>query len=61
MSPEMLYIHFINNNYGIGEFNPIKSDIFSLGITFLRLYYLLEEIEIKGMNDINNGNLEILF
>ena len=56
MSPEMLYIHFINNNYGIEEFNPIKSDIFSLGITFLRLYYLLEEIEIKGMNDINNGN-----
>ena len=35
-----------------GEFNPVKSDIFSLGLTFLRISLLLEENEINGMNDI---------
>ena len=39
----------------IGEFNPVKSDIFSLGLTFLRLTLLLEENEINGMNDIKKG------
>ena len=33
MSPEMLE----NLNKGIGEFNPELSDIFSLGMTFLRI------------------------
>ena len=33
MSPELLKI---SNGLGSGEFNPELSDIFSLGITFLR-------------------------
>ena len=32
MSPEMLLIHTENN---IDKFNPEKSDLFSLGITFI--------------------------
>ena len=36
---------------GIGEFNPEKSDIFSLGLTFLRLALFLKEEQILGMND----------
>ena len=39
----------------IGEFNPVKSDIFSLGLTFLRITLLLEENEINGMNEIRKG------
>ena len=35
-----------------GEFKSVKSDIFSLGITFLRLVNLLEENDINGMNDM---------
>ena len=35
MSPEMLEIH-ININNNIGNFNPEKADIFSLGLSFLR-------------------------
>ena len=34
MSPELLNIHI---GKGIGIFNPEKSDIFSLGLTFLRI------------------------
>ena len=34
MSPELL---LLSNGLGIGEFNPELSDIFSLGITFLRI------------------------
>ena len=34
MSPELLYIHLYDDNVGI--YNKEKSDIFSLGITFLR-------------------------
>ena len=34
MSPELLKI---SNGLGTGEFNPELSDIFSLGITFLRI------------------------
>ena len=34
MSPELL---LISNGSNIGEFNPELSDIFSLGITFLRI------------------------
>ena len=40
-SPEMLLIQI--NQIRIGEFNPEKSDIFSLGITFLRIILLLKE------------------
>ena len=34
MSPEML---LIQNGLGTGEFNPELSDIFSLGISFVRI------------------------
>ena len=34
MSPELLNIHI---GKGYGDFNPVKSDIFSLGLTFLRI------------------------
>ena len=43
MSPELIVI---NNGNDIGEFNPIKNDIFSLGLTFLRKTLLLIENEI---------------
>ena len=33
MSPELI---LINNGIGIGEFDPEKNDIFSLGIKLLR-------------------------
>ena len=35
MSPEML---LIQNGLGTGEFNPELSDIFSLGLSFLRIF-----------------------
>ena len=38
MSPELLLIY---SRSGFGEFNPEKSDIFSLGLTLLRLWLLL--------------------
>ena len=34
MSPELIEI---TNGIGIGEFNPEMSDIFSLGMSFLRI------------------------
>ena len=40
MSPELLFIY---SRSGFGEFNPEKSDIFSTGLTFLRLWLLLIE------------------
>ena len=40
MSPELKLIY---SKSGIGLFNPEKSDIFSTGITFLRLILLLYE------------------
>ena len=43
MSPELLLIY---SESGIGQFNPEKSDIFSTGITFLKLSLLLSENEI---------------
>jgi len=36
MSPEMLEIH-INAKNEFGEFIPVKVDIFSLGLSFLRI------------------------
>ena len=44
MSPELLLIY---SSTGFGEFNPEKSDIFSTGLTFLRLSLLLDEKEIN--------------
>ena len=46
MSPELINIMTGLNNKSIGEFNPEKCDIFSLGITFLRLINNLKEMEI---------------
>ena len=43
MSPELLLIY---SKSGSGEFNSEKSDIFSTGLTFLRLLLLLDENEI---------------
>ena len=40
MSPELKLIYL---GSGLGLFNPEKSDIFSTGITFLRLILLLSE------------------
>ena len=48
MSPELLKIY---TRSGFGEFNPEKSDIFSTGLTFLRLSLLLNEHKIFKMND----------
>ena len=39
MSPEMLKI-FINSSSSFGEFIPEKADIFSLGLSFLRVINL---------------------
>ena len=36
MAPELIYI-LTGDNDKIGKFKPEKCDIFSLGITFLRL------------------------
>ena len=47
MSPELILINNgINDNKGIGKFDPVKNDIFSLGLTFLRKTLLLNENEI---------------
>ena len=40
MSPELIEIF---NATGFGEFNAEKCDIFSLGLSFLRLVLLLSE------------------
>ena len=42
MSPEMLKI-FLGDLIMIGKFNPEKCDVFSLGITFIRLTLILNE------------------
>jgi len=49
MSPELILIF---NRSDFGQFNPEKSDIFSLGLSFLRLVLLLSEKQIIGMNYI---------
>ena len=41
MSPELKSIN--DGNLAIGEFNPELSDIFSLGLSFLRLFLNLKE------------------
>ena len=52
MSPELLLIY---SRSGIGEFNLEKSDIFSTGLTFLRLWLLLYENEIYNLNVFGKG------
>lgn len=48
MSPELLGIYL---KEGFGKFSAEKNDIFSLGITFLRVALFLKEDKIIGMND----------
>ena len=56
MSPELLLIY---SKSGSGEFNPEKSDIFSTGLTFLRLALLLDKNEISDMNTFKKGSILI--
>ena len=60
MSPEFILIY---NNQVEGEinFNPEKCDIFSLGITYLRVICPINEIIIKGLNEIKNQYTKLLF
>ena len=44
------------NTDGMGEFNPELADTFSLGITFLRFFLSLNELEIQGMNSVKTGD-----
>ena len=41
MSPE--YLEIINNGNHSNKLNTEKSDVFSLGITFLRLILIIDE------------------
>ena len=54
MSPEFKSMY---NNFSILEienFYPEKCDIFSLGITYLRISLLLNDILLKGLNESKN-------
>ena len=51
MSPELLKL---SNGIEIGIFDAEKCDIFSLGITFLRLILNLNENKISGLNSNEN-------
>ena len=48
MSPEMLKLFLGESMFG--EFNPEKCDVFSLGLTFIRLCLLINENDITGFN-----------
>ena len=52
MSPELKLIY---TRSGSGKFNPEKSDIFSTGLTFLRLSLLLDKNNISEMNNFEKG------
>ena len=39
---------------GSGEFNPELSDVFSLGLSFLRISLRLNEGGISGLNNSNS-------
>ena len=51
MSPELKLIY--NGEANEINFNPEKSDIFSLGITFIRSVLLLDVNDILGINGEN--------
>lgn len=55
MSPELLNIHTYVN-VSISGFSPEKSDIFSLGLTFLRASLQLKEEKIAGFNNSIDGS-----
>ena len=40
MSPEMLKIFIDSSNNSIGEFIPEKTDLYSLGLSFIRVVNL---------------------
>ena len=44
MSPELVLL--LNNSDGMGEFNPELADIFSLGVTFLRIILKFDFVSI---------------
>ena len=51
MSPELYSL--IKNKEKIDELNqtnPEKSNVFSLGLIWLQLYFLLDENKVKGLN-----------
>ncbi len=50
MSPELKKMYNIQSEI---NFNPEKSDIFSLGITYIRAALLLESNDLIGLNDEN--------
>ena len=52
----LVLITFNNLNliYEIENFYPEKCDIFSLGITYLRIIILLNDNLLKGLNEIIN-------
>jgi len=47
MAPELV---LIKNGIGTGIFDPEKCDVFSLGMSFLRIALRLEESKISGLN-----------
>ena len=53
MSPEFKLI-YNNLIYEIENFYPEKCDIFSLGISYLRIIILLNDNLLKGLNEIRN-------
>ena len=40
--------------YEIENFYPEKCDIFSLGISYLRIIILLNDLLLKGLNEMKN-------
>ena len=59
MSPELKKIY--NGLAKDIDFNPEKSDMFSLGITFLRSILLLDENSLYGLNDEFGDKLILTF
>ena len=51
MSPELIKL---SNFIEIGIFDAEKCDIFSLGLTFLRLLLNLKTLSISGLNAYEN-------
>ena len=55
MSPELLKAYLFSDK-GMVEFNKEKADIYSIGVTFLRLCLTLKEKEIEGLNSDDSDN-----